>query len=139
MTIRDLGSPSVKRGGRIRAPLNASECRAAISREVMFTGRETKIRRLFRLLRSFVDAENAARIDARLAAQNEANRLKREALALKTASYRLRFASTELGRQALLRQNERLKARIVELESALGAERGNESNDLPAERETVDA
>jgi hypothetical protein len=126
------------RGGRIRAPLNAAECREAISREVMFAGRETRIRRLFRLLRSFVDAENAARIDARLAAQNEANRLKREALALKAASYRLRFSSTEFGRKALLRSLELLEGENHQLRLLL-AESGAIGDKLPADRESADA
>lgn len=110
---------TIHRGGRIRAPLNASECRQSISREVAFGGRELKIRRLFRLLRSFTDAEKANREDRRITAVVESNRLKAESLALKTADYRLRFAATEFGRRALLSEAERLKARVAELESAL--------------------
>jgi hypothetical protein len=123
---------------RIRAPRSASECRLAVSREISFGGREVKIRRLFRLLKTFVDAENAVRIDARIAAQNEANRLKQEALALKAASHRLRFAKTEWGRQTLLRRLELLEAENRELKM-LVAERGTDKGTLPEDREIAHA
>jgi hypothetical protein len=123
---------------RIRAPQSASECRLAISREISFAGRETKIRRLFRLLKSFVAAEDAARIDARIAAIAESNRLKAELLALKIASHRLRFVATEFGRKTLMRRLELLEAENRELKM-LVAERGTDKGTLPEDREIAHA
>ena len=109
---------------RIRAPRNASECRLAISREVSFGGRELKIRRLYRLLKSFIDAEKADREDRRIAAVVEQNRLKQEELAQKAASYRLRFVSRPLGQQTLITRLQQLESENKQLKM-LVADRGN--------------
>ena len=57
--------------------------------------RERTLRYLYRLLRVFVTAEDAARVEAKTKALEEANRLKSEELELKRAEYRRRHALGE--------------------------------------------
>lgn len=135
-TIEQIDETSVGRGtrmtgkakgGRFRAPLTADECREAISREVMFRGREVRLRRLYRLLKAFTDAEKVEREDRRIAALAEQNRLRQESLDLKKADYLLRFTSKPLGQRALLKANAGLKGRVAELELALAKADINEA------------
>jgi hypothetical protein len=57
--------------------------------------RERRLRYLYRLLRVFVTAEDAARVEAKTKALEEVNRLKAEELELKRAEYRRRHALGE--------------------------------------------
>jgi uncharacterized ferritin-like protein (DUF455 family) len=83
----------------------------------MQRGREDRLRRLYRLLRSFTDAEKAQKEDARTAAIVEQNRLKAALVELKRAEYRRRFAATEHGRQALLSMVARLEVENAALKA----------------------
>jgi len=111
------------KGGRPRlldAPTNSGECRALIAREVARTNpREETLRRLYRLLKAYVSAEDAARSDAKLRALEEQNQLAKEELAHRKADYLLRFVARPLGQKALLHENARLKAKVAALELAV--------------------
>jgi hypothetical protein len=109
------------KNGRPFAPKSAAECRERISYEVAGKGRKEKLRQWHRLLKSFVEAEQADREDRRIAVIAEANALKREELALKKADYLLRFTSKTLGQQAILRQNQRLLAENERLKMLVGS------------------
>lgn len=79
------------------APQNAADCRMLIAQETVKTKpREQTLRSLYRLLKAFLVAEDAARVEARTKALEQANRLKTEELELKRAEYRRR---RELGLQ----------------------------------------
>jgi hypothetical protein len=54
--------------------------------------RERTLRYLYRLLRVFVTAEDAARVEAKTKALEEANRLKSAEVELKRAEYQRRYA-----------------------------------------------
>jgi hypothetical protein len=79
------------------APQNAGDCRTLIAQETVKTKpRERTLRYLYRLLRSFVTAEDVARVEAKTKALDEANRLKQAEIELKRAEYKRRYA---LGQQ----------------------------------------
>jgi hypothetical protein len=102
------------------APRDATETRTLIAAEVVKTNpRVRTLQQLYRLLKSYVGAEDRARADAKTRAIEESNRLKQEELALKKQDYRLRFSQKPLGVRQLLTEAERLKARIAELEGFL--------------------
>jgi hypothetical protein len=90
---------TLKRGGRPPippAPQSADDCRKLIAQETVKTKpRERTLRCLYRLLRVFVKAEDAARADAKTRALEDHNRLKAEELELKRAEYRRRHALGE--------------------------------------------
>jgi hypothetical protein len=69
--------------------------------------RERTLRYLYRLLRVFVTAEDAARVEAKTKALEEANRLKAEELELKRAEYRRRHALGEQTKALKLLQQDR--------------------------------
>lgn len=105
-----------RKGGRPGlppAPQTAADVRQLISAETVKTKpRERRLRYLYRLLKAFVTAEDAARVDEQNRVQAEQNRLEQEQLELTRAEYRRRYFSAGLG----LQENERLKARVAELE-----------------------
>jgi hypothetical protein len=89
-------------------PQNAGECRVLIAHETVKTKpRERTLRYLYRLLRVFVTAEDAARVEAKTKALEEANRLKAEELELKRAEYRRRHALGEQTKALKLLQQDR--------------------------------
>jgi hypothetical protein len=95
---------SKNRGGRPplpRAPESPADCRRLIAQEVVRTKpSDYRLRQLHKLLRAFekADAQAAADLNNRLL--EEANRLRREDLALKRAEYQRRYA---LGQQTKAR------------------------------------
>lgn len=115
-----------KVGGRPKVPLSASECRTRIAFETCYQQRPARLRLLYRLLKSYTDAQKAEREDRKIAAIEQQNALKAEELIRKKARYILAFTSKPLGQQAIIKQNETLKARIAELERAL-ANSGSEA------------
>ena len=79
------------------APKSAGDCRTLIALETVKTKpRERTMRYLYRLLKAFIAAEDAARVEARTKALEEANQLKAAELDLKRSEYRRR---RELGIQ----------------------------------------
>jgi hypothetical protein len=112
------------KGGRPHAPRNKAEVIERISCESIGKARPERLRVLYRLLRSFTDAEKAEREVARTAAINAANVLKSADIELRRQEYLRRFAAGPLGQRVLLEQNERLRRRVSELEQAL-ANRGS--------------
>lgn len=111
-------STPVNRGGRPTAPRNADECRLRISFEIFQRGREHRLRQLYKLLRSFTDAERSEREDARTAALNEANRLERDEVELRRKEYLRRFAAAPLGQRMLLAKVERLESELAAIADA---------------------
>jgi hypothetical protein len=101
------------KGGHPTAPRNAAEVRLRISCEIFQRGREHRLRQLYRLLRSFTDAERAERDDARIAAQNAANELKAAEIDLRRREYLRRFAAAPLGQRMLLAKVERLESELT--------------------------
>lgn len=85
-----------RKGGRPPippAPQNAGDCRTLIAQETVKTKpRERTLRYLYRLLKSFLAAEDTARVEAKTRALEEANRLKAAELELKRAEYQRRYA-----------------------------------------------
>src|SRR5260370_5091030 len=124
-----------RKGGRPclpAAPQSSAETRALIAAEVVKTNPRTRtLQQLYRLLKSFVLAEDAARADAKLKALEDANRLKREELAHRKADYRLRFAQKPLGVRNLLVESERLRARVASLEAELAGVNSGSTVALP--------
>jgi hypothetical protein len=88
-----------RRGGRPPlppAPQNSGDCRALIAIETVKTKpRRRTLQCLYRLLKAFVVAEDAARFEAKTKALEDANRLKQEELVLKRAEYQRRYALGE--------------------------------------------
>ena len=105
-----------RKGGRPAlppAPQSAADVRQLISAETVKTKpRERTLRHLYRLLKAFVTAEDAARVDEQNRVEAEQNLLEQEQLELTRAEYRRRYFSAGLG----LQENERLQARVAELE-----------------------
>jgi len=102
---------SRRRGGRPPIPpppQNSAECRTLIAQETVKTKpRERTLRCLYRLLRVFVAAEDAARMEAKTRALEDQNRLKQEELELRRAEYRRRHA---LGEQTkAMKQSQKLQ------------------------------
>lgn len=110
-----------KKNGRPFAPRNADECRLAISRETTFGCRERKLAKLYKLLRSFTDAEKANREDARTAAINAANALKSADIELRRQEYLRRFAAAPLGQRMLLAKVERLEEELASVKANSGS------------------
>jgi len=82
------------------APQNAADCRVLIGLETVRTKpRERTLRYLYRLLRVFVAAEDAARAEVKTKALEEANRLKQAELELKRAEYQRRYALGQVTKQ----------------------------------------
>lgn len=110
-----------RKGGRPPlppAPQNAAECRELIARETVKTSpSERRLRLLYRLLKSFVAAEDAARMDLKNRLQQEANTLQAAELELKRQDYRIRFVARPLGQQTLLKRVERLEAELAATKS----------------------
>ncbi len=79
---------------------------------------ERRLRHLYRLLKSYLQAEVQAGTETRTKAIEDANELERQKLELKKQDYRLRFAQSPLGARSLLAESERLRARVTELEVA---------------------
>ena len=109
-----MTGPTLKRkGGRPPlppAPQNAGDCRTLIAAETVRTKpRERTLRYLYRLLKAFERADDAAAADLKTRVQDEANRLKQEELAETRREYQRRFDLGPLGVR-LMRQ------RIAELE-----------------------
>ncbi len=113
-----------RKGGRPPlppAPTNPGDCRALIAAETVRTNpSERRLRQWYRLLRTYLAAEEVSRNDERNRLLAEQVRLAVEQLALKKADYRLRFAQKPLGVRQLLTEGEWLKARIAELEEVVG-------------------
>lgn len=106
-----------KKGGRPFAPRNRAEVLERISCESVGKARPDRLRVLYRLLRSFVAAEQAEREDRRIEVQNTANELKTAELVLTRNEYRRRFAAAPLGQQALLTMVERLESQLAALKA----------------------
>lgn len=94
-----MTQPVKRRGGRPPIPpppQNSAECRKLIAQETVKTKpRERTLRCLYRLLRVFVAAEEAARMEAKTRAIEDQNRLVQEELELRRAEYRRRHALGE--------------------------------------------
>jgi hypothetical protein len=88
-----------RRGGRPPippAPQNSADCRALIAQETVKTKpRVRTLRCLYRLLKTFLAAEDTARADAKTRALEDQNRLKAEEIELRRAEYRRRHALGE--------------------------------------------
>ena|SRR5256885_8696139 len=108
---------STEKGGRPFAPRSRAEVLQRISCESVGKARPERLRVLYRLLRSFVAAEQAEREDRRIEVQNTANELKSAELVLMRSEYRRRFAAAPLGQQSLLRMVERLEAELTQLKN----------------------
>jgi hypothetical protein len=100
-TVKQRGRPPLP-----PAPQNAGDCQMLIARETVKTKpRERTLRYLYRLLRVFVAAEDAARVEAKTKALEETNRLKQQEIELKWAEYRRRHALGEQTKQLKLQQD----------------------------------
>lgn len=101
---------SKRKGGRPplpAPPTDAAATRALIAQETVKTNpSERRLRYLYRLLKSFVAAEEAARMDLK-------NRIAREELELRKADYQLRFSKSPLAAKVIEQQ----RRRIAELEA----------------------
>jgi hypothetical protein len=101
-----------RKGGRPPlppAPQNAAECRELIARETVKTSpSERRLRLLYRLLKSFVAAEEAGRMDLQNRLQQEANALQAAELQRKRADYLLRMAKGPLAAKVISQQKERI-------------------------------
>jgi hypothetical protein len=100
-----------RRGGRPPippAPQNSADVRTLIAQETVKTKpRVRTLRSLYRLLKVFVAAEDAARVEAKTRALEDQNRLKAEELELRRAEYRRRHA---LGEQTkALKQSQQVR------------------------------
>ena len=108
-----------RRGGRPPLPLppqNSADVRRLIAAEVVKANpSERRLRVLYRLLKTFVAADDVARTDAQNRIEAQQIRLNEEELELRRAEYRRRYFSAGLG----LQENERLKRRVAELEEQL--------------------
>jgi len=108
------------------APQNAADCRVLIGQETVKTKpRERTLRYLYRLLRVFVAAEDAARAEVKTKALEEANRLKQAELDLRQKEYRRRFDLSPLGVKAMRRQIAELTEKVRTLER-VDLERGEQ-------------
>lgn len=100
-----------RKGGRPPlppAPQNTGDCRALIAIETVKTKpRERMLKHLYRLLKAFVAAEDAARVEAKTKALEDANRLKEEELELKRAEYQRRYVLGE--RTKVLKQLQQVR------------------------------
>ena len=135
-----MTGPTLKRkGGRPPlppAPQSAGDCRTLVAAEIVKTKpSERRLRQLYKLLRTFVAAEDAARADAKTEALTNANELLAESNHLKHQEFLRRFNLGPLGLRNLQAENERLKARVAELEAVL--EVGVKSEDR-GQRECTD-
>jgi hypothetical protein len=100
------------------APQNAGDCRTLIAAETVRTKpRERTLRYLYRLLRAFVAAEEAARTDAKTKALDEANRLKQSEIDLRRAEYQRRFDLGPLGVKVMRQRIVELEEKVAELEA----------------------
>ena len=102
------------------APQTTGDCRTLVAAEIVKTKpSERRLRLLYRLLKAFVAAEDAARADAKTKALTDANELKTLELELKRAEYQRRFDLGPLGVRAMRQQNTKLKERVASLEAEL--------------------
>ena len=114
--------PSLKRkGGRPAlppAPQNAGDCRTLIAAETVRTQpRERTMRYLYRLLKAFERADDAAAADLKTRVQDEANRLKQSEIELKRHEYQRRFDLGPLGVRVMRQRIAELEGKVAELEA----------------------
>jgi ApbE superfamily uncharacterized protein (UPF0280 family) len=75
------------------------------------------LRYLYRLLKAFVAAEDAAAADAKTKALAEANRLKQSEIELRRAEYQRRFDVGPLGVKVMRQRIAELEEKVAELEA----------------------
>jgi len=114
--------PTLKRkGGRPPlppAPQNAGDCRTLIAAETVRTKpRERTLRYLYRLLKAFERADDAAAADLKTRVQDEANRLRQSEIELKRHEYQRRFDLGPLGVRVMRQRIAELEGKVAELEA----------------------
>lgn len=114
-----------RKSGHPSTPLTAEETRQWIARETVNKQRERRLQWLYRLLRSFVAAEEAERADAKVNALVDQNRLKQQEVDLKRAEYKRRFLLCPLGVRQMMKENDELKARVAQLEAEIAKTGGS--------------
>jgi hypothetical protein len=115
-----------RKGGRPPlppAPQNAGDCRTLIASEtVKAKPRERTLRYLYRLLKAFVAAEDAAAADLKTRVQDEANRLRQSEIELKRHEYQRRFDLGPLGVRVMRQRIAELEAKVRMFEAGVQSE-----------------
>ena len=110
-----------RKGGRPPlppAPQNAGDCRTLIAAETVRTQpRERTLRYLYRLLKAFERADDAAAADLKTRVQDEANRLRQSEIELKRHEYQRRFDLGPLGVRVMRQRIAELEGKVAELEA----------------------
>ncbi len=117
-----MSGPTLKRrAGRPPlppAPQNAGDCRTLIAAETVRTQpRERTVRYLYRLLKAFERADDAAAADLKTRVQDEANRLRQSEIELKRHEYQRRFDLGPLGVRVMRQRIAELEGKVAELEA----------------------
>ena len=105
-----------RKGGRPPlppAPQNAGDCRETVKTKP----REVTLQLLYKLLKAFERADDAAAADLKTRVQDEANRLRQSEIELKRHEYQRRFDLGPLGVRVMRQRIAELEGKVAELEA----------------------